>query len=157
MVNITIDGKNYSVNEKLSLLETLQSLELEIPTFCRDNRSEEKLGICGKCAQICRNLQCNHALKLKTTDGKIHTWANKADNINSSTCVSCGNCVSFCPTAGLLPKYKHQFRHWETKTVKTTCGYCGVGCQINFEVKDNVIVESHPILVKPNVGLRGYC
>lgn len=254
MVNITIDGKNYSVNEKLSLLETLQSLELEIPTFCRDNRSEEKLGICGmcavsidgtvtkscktlptegmvidtkapevienrkkllqkyidnhhvnclvcqksgqcklqeycykygvdktipnslnllpiddsnpffiidpnkcigcgKCAQICRNLQCNHALKLKTTDGKIHTWANKADNINSSTCVSCGNCVSFCPTAGLLPKYKHQFRHWETKTVKTTCGYCGVGCQINFEVKDNVIVESHPILVKPNVGL----
>lgn len=254
MVNITIDGKNYSVNEKLSLLETLQSLELEIPTFCRDNRSEEKLGICGmcavsidgtvtkscktlptegmvidtkapevidnrkkllqkyidnhhvnclvcqksgqcklqeycykygvdktipnslnllpiddsnpffiidpnkcigcgKCAQICRNLQCNHALKLKTTDGKIHTWANKADNINSSTCVSCGNCVSFCPTAGLLPKYKHQFRHWETKTVKTTCGYCGVGCQINFEVKDNIIVESHPILVKPNVGL----
>lgn len=254
MVNITIDGKNYSVNEKLSLLETLQSLELEIPTFCRDNRSEEKLGICGmcavsidgtvtkscktlptegmvidtkapevidnrkkllqkyidnhhvnclicqksgqcklqeycykygvdktipnslnllpiddsnpffiidpnkcigcgKCAQICRNLQCNHALKLKTTDGKIHTWANKADNINSSTCVSCGNCVSFCPTAGLLPKYKYQFRHWETKTVKTTCGYCGVGCQINFEVKDNVIVESHPILVKPNVGL----
>lgn len=254
MVNITIDGKNYSVNGKLSLLETLQSLELEIPTFCRDNRSEEKLGICGmcavsidgtvtkscktlptegmvidtkapevidnrkkllqkyidnhhvnclvcqksgqcklqeycykygvdktipnslnllpiddsnpffiidpnkcigcgKCAQICRNLQCNHALKLKTTDGKIHTWANKADNINSSTCVSCGNCVSFCPTAGLLPKYKHQFRHWETKTVKTTCGYCGVGCQINFEVKDNVIVESHPILVKPNVGL----
>lgn len=254
MVDITIDGKNYSVNEKLSLLETLQSLELEIPTFCRDNRSEEKLGICGmcavsidgtvtkscktlptegmvidtkapevidnrkkllqkyidnhhvnclvcqksgqcklqeycykygvdktipnslnllpiddsnpffiidpnkcigcgKCAQICRNLQCNHALKLKTTDGKIHTWANKADNINSSTCVSCGNCVSFCPTAGLLPKYKHQFRHWETKTVKTTCGYCGVGCQINFEVKDNVIVESHPILVKPNVGL----
>lgn len=254
MVNITIDGKNYSVNEKLSLLETLQSLELEIPTFCRDERSEEKLGICGmcavsidgtvtkscktiptegmvidtkapevidnrkkllqkyidnhhvnclvcqksgqcklqeycykygvdktipnslnllpiddsnpffiidpnkcigcgKCAQICRNLQCNHALKLKTTDGKIHTWANKADNINSSTCVSCGNCVSFCPTAGLLPKYKHQFRHWETKTVKTTCGYCGVGCQINFEVKDNVIVESHPILVKPNVGL----
>lgn len=254
MVNITIDGKNYSVNEKLFLLETLQSLELEIPTFCRDNRSEEKLGICGmcavsidgtvtkscktlptegmvidtkapevidnrkkllqkyidnhhvnclicqksgqcklqeycykygvdktipnslnllpiddsnpffiidpnkcigcgKCAQICRNLQCNHALKLKTTDGKIHTWANKADNINSSTCVSCGNCVSFCPTAGLLPKYKYQFRHWETKTVKTTCGYCGVGCQINFEVKDNVIVESHPILVKPNVGL----
>lgn len=254
MVNITIDGKNYLVNEKLSLLETLQSLELEIPTFCRDNRSEEKLGICGmcavsidgtvtkscktlptegmvidtkapevidnrkkllqkyidnhhvnclvcqksgqcklqeycykygvdktipnslnllpiddsnpffiidpnkcigcgKCAQICRNLQCNHALKLKTTDGKIHTWANKTDNINSSTCVSCGNCVSFCPTAGLLPKYKHQFRHWETKTVKTTCGYCGVGCQINFEVKDNVIVESHPILVKPNVGL----
>ncbi|MGL5638409.1 MAG: 2Fe-2S iron-sulfur cluster-binding protein, partial [Cetobacterium sp.] len=50
MVNITIDGKNYLVNEKLSLLETLQSLELEIPTFCRDNRSEEKLGICGMCA-----------------------------------------------------------------------------------------------------------
>lgn len=254
MVNVTINGKNCSVDEKLSVLEILQSLKLEIPTFCRDERSEEKLGICGmcavsingtvtkscktlptegmvidtqdpevinnrrqllqkyidnhhvnclvcqksgqcklqeycykygidktipnslelipvddsnpffvidpnkcigcgKCAQICRNFQCNHALKLKNTNGKMHTWANKADNINSSTCVSCGNCVSFCPTAGLLPKYKHQFRHWETQTVKTTCGYCGVGCQINFEVKDNVIVEAHPALVKPNVGL----
>lgn len=254
MVKVTIDGKIYSVDETISLLEILQSLKLEIPTFCRDERSEEKLGICGmcavsidgtvtkscktkpaegmvvntaapevienrkkllqkyidnhhvnclvcekaghcklqeycfkygidktipnsldllpiddsnpffkidpnkcigcgKCAQICRNLQCNHALKLKNTNGKMHTWANKAENINSSPCVSCGNCVSQCPTAGLLPKYKKSFRHWETTTVKTTCGYCGIGCQINFEVKDNTIVESHPVLVKPNLGL----
>lgn len=254
MVNITIDGKNYSVDEKLPVLDILQSLDLNIPTFCNDERFERKLGICGmcsvlidgtitkscktlpiegmiidtqtsevienrrkilqnyidnhyvnclvcqkagqcelqkycyeyeidktipnnpnlfeiddsnpffqidpnkcigcgKCAEICRNLQCNHALKLKTTNGKIHSWANKADNINDSTCASCGNCVSFCPTAGLLQKYKNEFRHWETKTVKTTCGYCGVGCQINFEVKDNIVVEAHPALVKPNVGL----
>ena len=254
MVNITIDGKNYSVDEKLPVLDILQSLDLNIPTFCNDERFERKLGICGmcsvlidgtitkscktlpiegmiidsqtsevienrrkilqnyidnhyvnclvcqkagqcelqkycyeyeidktipnnpnlfeiddsnpffqidpnkcigcgKCAEICRNLQCNHALKLKTTNGKIHTWVNKADNINNSTCASCGNCVSFCPTAGLLQKYKNEFRHWETKTVKTTCGYCGVGCQINFEVKDNIVVEAHPALVKPNVGL----
>lgn len=39
MVNITINGKNCSVNEKLSVLEILQSLKLEIPTFCRDERS----------------------------------------------------------------------------------------------------------------------
>lgn len=254
MVNITIDGKNYSVDEKLPVLDILQSLDLNIPTFCNDERFERKLGICGmcsvlidgtitkscktlpiegmiidtqtsevienrrkilqnyidnhyvnclvcqkagqcelqkycyeyeidktipnnpnlfeiddsnpffqidpnkcigcgKCAEICRNLQCNHALKLKTTNGKIHTWVNKAGNINNSTCASCGNCVSFCPTAGLLQKYKNEFRHWETKTVKTTCGYCGVGCQINFEVKDNIVVEAHPALVKPNVGL----
>ena len=254
MVNIIVDGRSYSFDEKLSVLEILQSLNFEIPTFCNDNRFEEKLGICGmcavsidgtitkscktlpregmiintltpevidnrknllqkyidnhhlnclvceksgqcklqeycfkygidktipndpnlfnmdtsnpffkidpnkcigcgKCAQICRTLQCNHALKLKTTNGKIHTWANKAKDINSATCVSCGNCVSFCPTAGLLPKYKDSFRHWETKTIKTTCGYCGVGCQIDFEVKNNIIVEAHPALVKPNVGL----
>lgn len=254
MVNITIDGKNYSVDEKLPVLDILQSLDLNIPTFCNDERFERKLGICGmcsvlidgtitkscktlpiegmiidtqtsevienrrkilqnyidnhyvnclvcqkagqcelqkycyeygidktipnspnlfeiddsnpffqidpnkcigcgKCAEICRNLQCNHALKLKTTNGKIHTWVNKADNINNSTCASCGNCVSFCPTAGLLQKYKNEFRHWETKMVKTTCGYCGVGCQIDFEVKDNTVVAAHPVLVKPNVGL----
>ncbi|WP_448821117.1 formate dehydrogenase subunit alpha [Cetobacterium sp.] len=254
MVNITIDGKNYSVDEKLPVLDILQSLDLNIPTFCNDERFERKLGICGmcsvlidgtitkscktlpiegmiidtqtsevienrrkilqnyidnhyvnclvcqkagqcelqkycyeygidktipnspnlfeiddsnpffqidpnkcigcgKCAEICRNLQCNHALKLKTTNGKIHTWVNKADNINNSTCASCGNCVSFCPTAGLLQKYKNEFRHWETKMVKTTCGYCGVGCQIDFEVKDNTVVAAHPVLVKPNAGL----
>lgn len=108
---------------------------------------------CGKCAQICRELQCNHALKLKSENGRIFSVANNAENINTSACVSCGNCVSFCPTAGLLPKYTDKFRHWETKVVKTTCGYCGIGCQINFEVKDNKIVEAVPDLCEPNKGL----
>ena len=52
MVNITIDGKNYSVDEKLPVLDILQSLDLNIPTFCNDERFERKLGICGMCSVL---------------------------------------------------------------------------------------------------------
>jgi predicted molibdopterin-dependent oxidoreductase YjgC len=32
-------------------------------------------------------------------------------------------------------------RQWENKKVRSTCSYCGVGCQIDFHVKDNRIVK----------------
>lgn len=254
MIKVTINNNFYHFDTNISVLEALKSIDIDVPTFCHDQRFEKKLGICGmcavtidgkitkscktpisdgmivnsenieviqnrknilqkyidshhtncliceksgecklqnycyqygvdktisnsteliledssnpffsinpnkcigcgKCAQICRELQCNHALKLKQTNGKIHTWANGADNINSSSCVSCGNCVSFCPVGALLPKSKIKFRHWETKKIKTTCGYCGVGCQIIFEKKDNTILSATPDLTEPNMGL----
>ncbi|MGL5613414.1 2Fe-2S iron-sulfur cluster-binding protein, partial [Cetobacterium sp.] len=70
MVNITINGKNCSVDEKLSVLEILQSLKLEIPTFCRDERSEEKLGICGMCA-VSINGTVTKSCKTLPTEGMV--------------------------------------------------------------------------------------
>jgi predicted molibdopterin-dependent oxidoreductase YjgC len=32
-------------------------------------------------------------------------------------------------------------RSWQVEKVKTVCGYCGVGCQLNLEIKDNQIVK----------------
>jgi predicted molibdopterin-dependent oxidoreductase YjgC len=40
------------------------------------------------------------------------------------------------------------------KIVRTTCPYCGVGCQIDLHVKDNAIYRSDaPFGVEPNNGL----
>jgi predicted molibdopterin-dependent oxidoreductase YjgC len=36
---------------------------------------------------------------------------------------------------------RYQVRPWETKKVRTTCSYCGVGCQLNLHVKDNQVVK----------------
>ena len=48
---------------------------------------------------------------------------------------------------------RYTARPWETRKVKTTCTYCGVGCQIYLHVKDNKVlkVSGVPDLI-PNYG-----
>lgn len=102
---------------------------------------------CGRCYQICANLQCNHAIHMASTDGFRHS------SIDQSKCVSCGNCVSKCPVGSLMPKSKVKFRISDVKRVNTTCTYCGVGCQIELRNLDGTIVESMPRDIRPNAGL----
>ncbi|NDJ52673.1 MAG: molybdopterin-dependent oxidoreductase, partial [Chloroflexi bacterium] len=64
-----------------------------------------------------------------------------------STCVFCGTCVQVCPTAALMPVSRMgKGREWELDRVQTICGYCGVGCELEFAMKDGEIlyVQSVP-------------
>lgn len=102
---------------------------------------------CGRCYQICTNLQCNHAISMGTTGTKRHSFFDQAK------CVSCGNCVSKCPTGALMSKSKIKFRITDVTKVFTTCTYCGVGCQIEVRNLNGKIVEIMPRDITPNVGL----
>ena len=53
----------------------------------------------------------------------------------------------------LLPKSRVRFRAFETKKVPTTCTYCGVGCQLELQVKDNTVVGAQPLYGEANKGL----
>jgi len=47
-----------------------------------------------------------------------------------------------CPTAALYPKIAiGKGRPWQVQKVQTVCSYCGVGCQLILEVKDNKIIK----------------
>ena len=70
-----------------------------------------------------------------------------------SNCVSCGNCVSSCPTGALMEKNRNKFRMHETTKTLTTCVYCGVGCQMNIVHKDSKIMKIEPVNAVPNEGL----
>ena len=52
-----------------------------------------------------------------------------------------------------MPKKPEKFRTWEVKKVKTTCIYCGVGCQMYLLVKGNRVVGVEPARGKANNGL----
>lgn len=73
------------------------------------------------------------------------------ENPNESSCVSCGNCVSICPVGALVPKNSD---FYNTKKVKTTCSYCGVGCQLELLVKGNKVVGSQPVFGEVNDRLK---
>ncbi|MGF7060080.1 formate dehydrogenase major subunit [Brassicibacter mesophilus] len=109
---------------------------------------------CGKCIQICEEQQGYGILELKETkSGKKYAWTKDNKAINETNCVSCGNCVSICPVGALMPKKDIKYRNWEEKKVKTTCSYCGVGCQMYLNVVDNKIVSVDPAMNKANNGM----
>ena len=62
------------------------------------------------------------------------------DEMGASTCVGCGECVQVCPTGALMPKAvldeEQKLAVTPDRQIESVCPYCGVGCQLTFNVKD---------------------
>lgn len=117
------------------------------------NYDANKCILCGNCVRVCTELQCNGAIGRASRGFETHIASPFNEGLENSVCVSCGNCVSACPVGALAPKPKEKFRTWETRKVKTTCSYCGVGCQMNLIVKDDKVVDVEPVNGLANKGL----
>lgn len=130
----------------------LERKELDVSNqfFIRDNN---KCILCGLCVRACSELQSIDALAYANRSEDMIVSTGYTNQLADGPCISCGTCVSVCPVDALMPKYKEPFRNWETKKVKTTCGYCGVGCQINLITKGNKVVDIEPYYGKSNKGL----
>lgn len=116
--------------------------------------NRDKCILCGKCVRVCHELQGTGAIGYSERGFYTHITHPFEMGMEHSNCVSCGNCVNVCPTGAIAEKIKIPFRNWEIeKKVKTTCGYCGVGCQINLVVKDNQVVRIEPVEDEINHGL----
>lgn len=113
----------------------------------------EKCILCGLCVRVCDELQCSHAIGFEDRGFDTIVATPFKEGLINSECVSCGNCVSVCPVGALVPKSLEKFRHWESKKVRTTCSYCGVGCQIDLRVKDNKVLGAQPAFDGVNQGL----
>ena len=98
--------------------------------------------LCGRCVQACNDVVVNGAIDLgyRGSLSKVVTGGDAPYHL--SDCVFCGQCLEVCPTGALTAKKgKWQGRPWETKTVRTTCPYCGVGCQQLLHVRDGRIAR----------------
>jgi formate dehydrogenase alpha subunit len=70
-------------------------------------------------------------------------------------CVSCGQCATVCPTGAIVEKPSIGKARWNNvEKVKTTCVYCGVGCQIDvyFDPRKNDIVRVEGSVENPEVN-----
>jgi NADP-reducing hydrogenase subunit HndD len=98
--------------------------------------------MCGRCVQACNEVQVNQAISFgyRGVDSKIVTAGDLP--YSNSDCVFCGECVQVCPVGALIAKpSRFKGKRWETEKIRTTCPYCGVGCQMDLHVKDNLVVK----------------
>ncbi len=104
--------------------------------------------LCQRCVVACRDVQVNDVIGLANRGSEAKIVFDMGDPMGDSTCVGCGECVQACPTGALLPKTTVDeagvglFEPGETvdRTVSSVCPYCGVGCQINYHIKDEQIL-----------------
>ncbi len=97
---------------------------------------------CGRCVQACNEIQVNNAIcfDYEGAARKVVTDGDKP--LRDSDCVFCGECVQVCPVGALVEKdVRYRVRPWETEQVRTTCSYCGVGCQTDLHVRENRVVK----------------
>ena len=93
---------------------------------------------CTRCVRACRDLQGNDVLGLAFRGGQARIVFDQGDDLGSSTCVACGECVQACPTGAIAPANGAYARQAD-RTVDSVCPYCGVGCQLTYHVKDGRI------------------
>jgi formate dehydrogenase alpha subunit len=68
--------------------------------------------------------------------------------LENSECTFCGTCVALCPT-GALKEKKASYNGTTSTIIDTVCPYCGCGCNISLEVKNNKIIRIRPVTGSP--------
>ncbi|MGI5152301.1 formate dehydrogenase subunit alpha [Plantactinospora sp. CA-294935] len=97
---------------------------------------------CSRCVRACGEVQGTFALTIEGRGFGSKVSAGGTDFM-SSECVSCGACVQACPTATLQEKSVVQLG-MPTRSVVTTCAYCGVGCSFKAELRGAELVRMVP-------------
>jgi formate dehydrogenase alpha subunit len=105
------------------------------PFFYRDLN---KCILCAKCVRVCDEVVGASAIAIinRGYSSKVAVFGDKP-MLDSSSCVSCGECVAHCPVAALMPKEDKP----PTEEVATTCTYCGVGCGMYLGVREGRVIS----------------
>src|SRR6186713_1550996 len=94
---------------------------------------------CKRCVRACREEQVNDVIGYAFRGGNSKIVFDLDDPMGNSTCVACGECGQACPTGALMPA-RDVALTVPDKTVDSVCPYCGVGCQLTYNVKNNQIL-----------------
>jgi len=114
---------------------------------------------CGRCVAACQNVVVNEVLAFGYRGSHARIVCDSDVPMGESSCVMCGECVQVCPVGALTFRQprERKIRTWETVATKTTCPYCGVGCQIDYHVKDNhyafAMAHENKFESQPNKGM----
>ncbi len=112
-------------------------IESENPMIERDMN---KCILCGKCVRVCHEVQVTDAIGV-TRRGFDSLVAGPFDRpLDISFCRFCGQCIDICPSGAIINKQLKGTRTWDRSKVRTTCPFCGVGCNFDLNVADGKVV-----------------
>ena len=103
---------------------------------------------CYACERICRELQGQFTWRVIGRGEGTKLVPDSGGTLFESSCVSCGACVDVCPSGALQDKSLLTLGLPERWT-RTTCPYCGVGCEMQVGTRGDRIVDIRPVLDAP--------
>ncbi|MDO4869363.1 MAG: NAD(P)-binding protein [Bacillota bacterium] len=108
-------------------------------------RDPNKCILCGLCVRVCDEVMGIGALGLVHRGFDTVVKPNMEKPLAQSGCVSCGQCVSVCPT-GALQERTTMVKEVPLDTVETdtTCSYCSIGCSLKLETYGDMLIKANP-------------
>ena len=98
--------------------------------------------LCGRCIRACREIQNRDVWDFAYRGFETKLVAGADQFLLDARCESCGQCVAYCPVGALYDKMSLGLgRVNQVTRVRTTCSYCGVGCNFDLNVRDGRIVR----------------
>jgi predicted molibdopterin-dependent oxidoreductase YjgC len=158
-------ANRYGITESPFVGEKHEYVEhVENPFVMRDYN---KCIMCGRCIRICREVQGVGVYDFVNRGFKAIPGTPFDKDMQETPCEFCGQCISTCPTGAIKARpYEGKGRiaardmlrnacayfkmseedmmealgldNW---VVRTTCAYCGCGCQLDLHVIDNKVAE----------------
>ena len=98
--------------------------------------------VCSRCTRICNDVVMAGTIEITGRGFRAMPDTAYRTPRTLKNCEFCGQCVSTCPTGALTDrKGRGKGRFLDVKKVKTTCSYCGTGCNFYLHVKDNKVIK----------------
>jgi formate dehydrogenase major subunit len=99
---------------------------------------------CNLCVRACREVQVNDVIGMAGRGYTEKIVFDFDDPMGASTCVACGECVQACPTGALMPASLVDEANvrsaFPDREVHSICPYCGVGCQLTYQIKNDKLL-----------------
>jgi predicted molibdopterin-dependent oxidoreductase YjgC len=92
--------------------------------------------LCNRCVRYTQEVMQCSALSLEGRGPHARIVPTHGYSWLDTECELCGGCLSVCPTGAIYEKFEEGTHRPEStlRKVKSTCTFCGVGCQIDINV-----------------------
>jgi len=110
--------------------------------------------LCGRCVRACGEIQNRDVWNFAHRGFESKLVAGADQFMLDARCESCGQCVAYCPVGALYDRMSLGIaRVNKVQKVRTTCSYCGVGCNFDLNVRDGKIVRVASVPHAPANGM----
>lgn len=104
---------------------------------------------CYRCIRICDELQGQFVWRAWNRGDRTEIRPDKGDSLLESSCVSCGACADTCPSGAIQDRLVVE-KGAPTSWTRTTCPYCGTGCEMEVGVRDGEVIVARPVNDAPS-------